>query len=138
MSLIHGLHHVALRAGDFDRSVAFYTDVLGFATKIAWGEKPARAVMLDAGDGNYVEVFERPGDPPATDDPPTVLLHFAIRTHDVDAATERAREAGCRITMEPKDVDIPTTVGPHPTPVRIAFFRGPDNEEIELFQNELT
>jgi catechol 2,3-dioxygenase-like lactoylglutathione lyase family enzyme len=45
---------------DFDRSVAFYTDVLGFTKKIEWGQKPGRAVMLDTGDGNYFELFERP------------------------------------------------------------------------------
>jgi len=132
-----GFHHVAIRAADFDRSVAFYTDTLGFSQKIEWGEAPNRATMLDAGDGNYVEIFERVDQaPPGPDE--HAILHFAFRTDDVDRAIEVARAAGCEVTMEPKGLDIPTTVGPHPVPVRIAFFKGPDGEVIELFKNELT
>ena len=49
-----GFHHVAIRARDFDKSVAFYTAALGFTPKIAWVDKPSRAIMLDTGDGNYL------------------------------------------------------------------------------------
>lgn len=59
-----GFHHVAIRARDFDKSVGFYTDVMGFRRKIGWGQKPGRAVMLDVGDGNYLEIFERPEQAP--------------------------------------------------------------------------
>lgn len=129
-----GFHHLALRVRDFDKSMAFYTQALGFTTRIAWGEKPKRAVMLDVGDGNYLEVFERPDQAPNPDD--GVLLHFALRTKDASAAIERARAAGCVVTIEPKDVTIQSR--PHPTPVRLAFCKGPDGEVIEFFQNELT
>ena len=138
MSTVTGFHHVAIRARDFDKSVAFYTDVLGLTPKIAWGKAPGRAIMLDAGCSCYVEIFERPDQPLADEKDETALLHFALRTDDTDATLARAVDAGCKVTMEAKDVDIPTTLGPHPVPVRIAFFRGPDNEVIELFQNELT
>jgi glyoxylase I family protein len=129
-----GIHHIAIRARDFDRSVAFYTNVLGFTRKIEWGDKPGRAIMLDTGDGNYLEIFERPSQAPATEE--GTLLHFAIRTDNCDAALERARAAGCPVTMEPKSLDIPSRPGP--TPVRIAFFKGPDGEVVEFFQNTLT
>ncbi|MCX5658204.1 MAG: VOC family protein [Planctomycetota bacterium] len=129
-----GFHHIAIRARDFDRSVAFYTTALGFTPKITWGDKPGRAIMLDTGDGNYLEIFERPSQAPATEE--SALLHFALRTSDCDAALERARAAGCPVTMESKSLDIQSKPGP--TPVRIAFFKGPDGEVVELFQNELT
>lgn len=128
-----GFHHVAIRAKDFDKSVAFYTNVLGFTKKITWGDKPGRAIMLDTGDGNYLEIFERPAQ--EWKDSDASILHFAIRTDDCDAAMELARAAGCEITMEPKSLDIGSVP---PTPVRIAFFKGPDGEIIEFFQNELT
>jgi len=129
-----GFHHVAIRARDFDRSVAFDTTTMGFTKKITWGAAPSRAIMLDTGDGNYLEIFERPNQPPIPDE--AVMLHMAFRTTDCDAALARARAAGCEVTMEPRSIDLQSTPGP--TPVRIAFFKGPDGEVIELFQNTLT
>jgi len=128
-----GFHHVAIRAYDFDASVKFYTEALGFTKKIAWGEGPKRAIMLDAGDGNYMEIFANGTNEPK---PEGSILHFALRTSDCDAALERARAAGAEVTMEPKSIDLPSE--PHMTPVRIAFCKGPDGEVIEFFQNELT
>lgn len=128
-----GFHHVAIRAYDFEASIKFYTEALGFTQKIAWGEGEKRAVMLDAGDGNYMEIFANGTDEPK---PEGSIIHFALRTNDCDAALERARAAGAEVTMEPKSLDIPST--PHMTPVRIAFCKGPDGEVIEFFQNELT
>lgn len=143
---VQGLHHAAIRAKDFDASVGFYTDVLGLTPKLTWGEPGKRAVMLDAGKGDYLEVFERPDAPetPAHPEPP--LLHLAFRTDALDATLDAVRAAGCEVTMEPRDVDIQNAdpaAGteshlPGVVPVRIAFFRGPDGEHIELFQNELT
>lgn len=139
-----GFHHVAVKVHDFDKSIGFYTQILGFKEKIRWGERKegqdGRAIMLDTGDGNYLELFaggpatpRTPSSPTAADGP---ILHIAFRTADVDAVVVRARTAGITITMEPKHVDIPSTPGP--TPVRIAFVQGYDGEILELFQNELT
>lgn len=128
-----GFHHVAIRARDFDASVRFYTDALGFAEKIRWGEGDGRAIMLDTGDGNYLEIFAGGrGAAPAEG----AILHFALRTDNCDAAIARARSAGAVVTTEPKDVVIPSR--PSQTPVRLAFCKGPDGEIIEFFQNELT
>ncbi len=127
-----GFHHVAIRTADWAATIAFYTEALGFREKIAWGEMPGRATMLDTGDGNYLEVFEAPDTRP---DLEGAIIHFALRADDCDAALERARRAGAEVTVEPKDVGIPS----HPvTPVRIAFCRGPEGTIIEFFQNEVT
>ncbi len=126
-----GFHHVAIRTRDFDKSFRFYTQVLGFTQAMAWGQAPGRAVMLDTGDGNYLEIFERPTEEWADTD--AAILHMALRTSDCDAAIEKVRAAGMTVTMEPKDIDIDAK--PQMTPVRIAFFKGPDGEIIEFFQN---
>ena len=128
-----GFHHVAIRAFDFDASVRFYTEALGFVEKMRWGEGPKRAIMLDAGDGNYLEIFANgaPGQKPEG-----AILHFALRTTDVDAAIERARAAGAEVTIEPKDVHLQSTPGP--TSIRLAFCKGPDGEVIEFFDSAMT
>ena len=130
-----GFHHVAIRVADFDAAVKFYTEALGFTTKITWGEGNSRAIMLDAGNGDYMEIFAggKAETPPPSEG---AILHFALRTTDCDAALNRARAAGAVVTMEPKSIDIQSK--PHMTPVRIAFCKGPAGEIIEFFQNELT
>jgi glyoxylase I family protein len=133
-----GFHHVAMRVSDFDASVRFYVEALGFKPRISWGEGDKRAVMLDTGDGNYLEVFAggvraaqaAPAKPPAG-----TVLHFALRTGNVDEAVARARRAGAAITVEPKDVDLQSAPV---TKVRIAFCTGPDGETIEFFQSSTT
>lgn len=128
-----GFHHVAIKVADFDATVRFYTEALGFTEKISWGEGDKRAVMLDTGDGNYLEIFAGGPKTPPPDGP---ILHFALRTRDCDAALNRARAAGAVVTMESKSIDMQSR--PHRTPVRIAFCKGPGGEVIEFFQNELT
>ena len=135
-----GFHHIALRAFDFDATLKFYIEGLGFKPAHTWGEdgraggaKDSRAAMLDTGDGNYLEVFAgREGDPSAalTEG---ALIHFAIRTNDVEAALERARSLGAPVTMEPKKVIPPNSA--RPLEFHIAFVTGPNGEVIEFFHN---
>jgi glyoxylase I family protein len=129
-----GFHHVAMRCRDFDKSVKFYSAVLGCEPRITWGETPDRGALLDCGDGNYIELFERPDLPPFSDN--GAIFHFALRTTDTDAATARVRSAGFEITMEPKEINIPGR--PFDVPAKISFFKGPDGESVEFFQNDLT
>jgi glyoxylase I family protein len=126
-----GFHHVAMRVADFDASWAFYVDALGFEPGRTWGEGDSRAAMLDTGDGNYLEIFAGG----AGDQPEGTVIHFALRTDDTDQAIEAARAAGAEVTVEPKDVSIPSDP---PVEARIAFCKGPDGEVIEFFQNETT
>jgi glyoxylase I family protein len=128
-----GFHHVAIRSSNFDQSVKFYTEALGFKEKIRWGEGSKRAIMLDTGDGNYLEIFANGTEGPK---PEGCIIHFALRTDNCDQAVERARSAGALVTIEPKDVVIQSV--PQPTPVRLAFCKGPDGEVIEFFQNQST
>ena len=144
-ALITGLHHVCIKTRDWARTMAFYRDTLGFTEKIAWNLRGTgrRAVMLDTGDGNYVEVFE---DPDYTPSPNGSVIHFALRTAQLDEVAARVRAAGAVITIEPKDVTLATTnpstgsgqAVTGPVLIRIFFCEGPSGETIEFFQNTAT
>jgi glyoxylase I family protein len=123
-----GFHHIAMTVSDFDKSVRFYTEALGFVKDIEWGENDKRAIMLDTGDGNYIELFAggAPGERPKG-----VIEHFALRTANCAAAMKRATDAGAEITMNVTDINIPSNPE---TPVTIGFVKGPDGEIIEFFQ----
>jgi len=131
-SLVTGFHHTAIRVVDFDRTLDFYR-ALGFTLARSWNESPKRAAMLDAGDGNYLEVFEG-GDPDAPSE--GRMIHFALRAADCDLAHASALEAGAKERMAPKDVHLESHQGL--LPIRISFVVAPGGEIIEFFQNDLT
>lgn len=125
---IKGLHHVSITVKDFDATVELYTKGFGFKPSVSWGNADEkRAVMLDMGDGVFLEVFSG-GD---ADQSGGLFAHIALASDDTDADFKRALDAGAGVQMEPKTVALPTEP---PTPVRIAFVTGLDGESIEFFQ----
>jgi glyoxylase I family protein len=125
-----GLHHVAIEASDFDRSLRFYTEGLGFRNVLTFPEEGQTVAMLDTGDATYVELFSGG----SGKSPSGSIFHLALRTADCDKATEQARSAGGTITQEPTNVVLE---GDPPVPIRYSFCEGPDGEQIELFQAEV-
>ena len=133
-----GFHHLALRANDYDATLKFYCEGLGFRRAYGWGEdgrakgeKDSRVALLDTGDGNYLEVFAG-----GTETlPEGVFMHYALRTTDCDSAIERAKQAGATVTMEPKNFTPAHPDEPVHT-FRIGFVRGLNGELIEFFQHE--
>jgi glyoxylase I family protein len=121
-------HHIALRAADFDRTVAFYTHGLGLTLFKSWGEGDGRVCMLDLGDGGCIEIFAR-GE--AAAEPEGEFFHLAIGTSDTDGAYAAAMSAGAVSDKPPYDTTIPCDQGP--LPVRIAFVKGPNGETLEFF-----
>ena len=138
-----GFHHVAIRAVDFDATIRFYTEGLGFRVHHAWSVpgRIDRAAFLDAGDGRFVEVFgpgsivQAEGRRRFPNDEPTegAVLHFCLRVADTDAAFARAIAAGAMGRVEP----ITRRLDDDPfVEVRIAFVAGPSGEVIEFMQSE--
>lgn len=134
MPAVHGFHHVAVHSRCYDESVKFYTEVLGLVRRVEFTLKGRRVSLLDSGGGAYVEVFDRPDRP---DSGASCLVHFALRTREVDEMIDRVRAAGRKITVEPTTLTLDTNIGPKPLTIRIAFLEGPDGESVELF-HELT
>jgi lactoylglutathione lyase len=123
--------HTMLRVGDLERSVNFYTGLLGM--------KELR--RHDVPDGKYTLSFVGYGD----EDSHTVLEltynwgvehyeigtafgHLALGVPDIYAACEKLRAAGAKIAREPGPVKFGTTV--------IAFIEDPDGYKIELIERK--
>lgn len=125
---VRGFHHVSIDSAHFDASVRFYTEVFGFTPRIAWGEGEGRGIMLDTGDGSCLEIFARGQGVQG----PGAWTHIALRTSDCPATLARARAFGAEVILDLKEICIPGR--PVELPARIAFVKGPDGEEIELFE----
>ncbi len=128
----YGFHHLALRVRDIEKSVDFYTQVLGFKEVMRfphpWDKGIKQISMLDTGDGNYLEIFS---DAPASTRPDGAFFHVAFRVDDVDALYERVKASGARVAREPGNVLLG---GESPSTLRVVFFNGPDGEELEFCQ----
>lgn len=128
MQNITGIHHIALKARgieEYNKVVSFYKDILGLTEVRRWGENHSSAVMLCTGSG-MLEIFANAETLPQE----SVIRHIAFSCNDVDLLIEKVKNAGYEITIEPKDIKIPSVP---PFPARIAFCKGPLNEEIEFF-----
>lgn len=119
--------HTMLRVGDLDRSIAFYTGVLGM--------KLLR--RRDYPDGKFTLAFLGYGD---EDEQPAIELtynwgvdkyelgsgygHIALEVDDVHQATAEIKARGGRILREAGPMNAGTTI--------IAFVADPDGYPIEL------
>jgi glyoxylase I family protein len=134
-SVVDGLHHVSLRVRDMERSMELYREILGLSVIVAFDLNGNRFAMLEAGSGRYIELVETGADtrPAAEAD---VFWHLAFRSRNLEESLESVRAFGCEITRPITPLELMNRIGERPFPVRVAFFRGPDGEEIELIEDE--
>ena len=128
-TFIKGTHHIAIRpkgSEAFQKTMMFYTEVLGLPIVRTWGEGENLGAMVSTGD-SMMEITSNGRDVPTTG----AVYHFALATDDVDAVVEKVREAGYEITQEPRDAVIESDPA---YPIRIAFCAGPTGESIEFFE----
>jgi lactoylglutathione lyase len=121
--------HTMLRVGDLQRSVAFYTGVLGM-TLLRTTERPEQKYSLafvgygDESEGAVLELTHNHG----VDryDLGTAYGHIAIEVPDAAAACAAVRAKGGEVTREAGPVKGGSTV--------IAFVQDPDGYKIELIE----
>ena len=138
-----GFHHVAIRAVDFDETIRFYTEGLGFQVHYRFSvpERIDRAAFLDAGDGRFIEVFgdgsivQSEGRRRFPNEEPVegAVLHFCLRVADVEASYAKALAAGAHSRVAPRTSRLGEDP---PVEVRIAFVTGPNGEVIEFLRSE--
>lgn len=146
------LHHVSLFVSNLEASVEFYTAGLGLTVREEFddiiGVRPTHkfpfevaSVFLECGDGRYVELH--PAGDAEMAEPGFPMNHLAFAVVDVDAAYERALDAGAvpfGFSLPGEDwngapLDVVMS-GKNPEPMRMAFLKGPSSELIELYQEE--
>ena len=124
------LLHTMLRVGDLDRSLRFYTEVLGMRL-ISRREYPAgRFTLAFLGYGQNPEHAEleltHNWDTTAYE-VGTGYGHIALGTDDLASDVERIRGSGGKVTREPGPMKGGSTI--------IAFVEDPDGYKIELIDN---
>ena len=59
-----------------------------------------------------------------------------MRTDHLEKSLEAAVNAGCEVVILIRPLDLQNDVTQKSWPVRVAFFRGPDGELIELLEDK--
>lgn len=123
------LLHTMLRVSNLEKSIGFYTDILGMTLlrRKDFPDGKFTLVFLGYGDEAENTVLELTHNWEAGEyDLGTGYGHIAIGVDDVYAACERIRQAGGVIVREPGPMMHGTTV--------LAFVEDPDGYKIELLE----
>jgi lactoylglutathione lyase len=125
------LLHTMLRVGDLQRSIDFYTQVLGMKL-LRTTERPEQKYSLAfVGYGNnpeHAEIELTYNHGVESYELGTAYGHIAIGVADVYSACDKIRNSGGAVTREPGPVKGGTTV--------IAFVTDPDGYKIELIERD--
>ncbi|WP_286270843.1 SMU1112c/YaeR family gloxylase I-like metalloprotein [Thalassotalea hakodatensis] len=126
--VLKGIHHVAIICADYQRTKAFYVDILGLEiiAENYRAERQSYKLDLALPDGSQLEIFsfanapKRPSYPEAQG-----LRHLAFRVDSVEQTALLLTKKG--IEVEPIRVD-------EFTGKPFTFFSDPDELPIEIYQ----
>ncbi|ENM5849200.1 lactoylglutathione lyase [Vibrio mimicus] len=127
----HRILHTMLRVGDLDKSIEFYTQVMGM-TLLRKNENTEYKYTLaflgygDESQGAVIELTYNWG--VAEYEKGNAYGHIAIGVDDIYATCDITKASGGIVTREPGPVKGGTT--------HIAFVKDPDGYMIELIQNK--
>ncbi len=123
------LLHTMLRVGDLQRSLTFYTEILGM-TLLRQKEYPEGEFTLAflgyGNEKNHTALELTYNWETSHYDLGSGFGHLAIEVDDVHKATEKIRAAGGKIIREPGPMNAGATL--------LAFVADPDGYEIELLE----
>ncbi|WP_350317042.1 VOC family protein [Pectobacterium aroidearum] len=122
------VHHIAVIASDYERSKAFYCDVLGFTLNHEVYRDARQSWKGDLSlNGCYtIELFSFPHSPARVSRPEACgLRHLAFAVADVEQAVASLEQSG--VICEPVRIDPETQQ-------RFTFFSDPDGLPLELYE----
>jgi lactoylglutathione lyase len=123
--------HTMIRVGDLQRSIAFYTEVLGMKVlrHKDYPEGRFTNVFVGYGDESREAVIELTHNwDTKSYDPGTGFGHVAVEVDDAHRACEEVKRRGGKVTREAGPMKHGTTV--------IAFVEDPDGYKIEFVQKK--
>jgi glyoxylase I family protein len=128
MQFLKSIHHIAIISSDYEKSKAFYTEILGFKIEREVYREARNSYKLDLSlNGRYcIELFSFP-DPPARPSRPeaTGLRHIAFEVDNLDEAIAHLQNK----LIYPEPIRIDEFTGK-----RFTFFADPDQLPIELYE----
>ncbi len=128
MIQINRVHHIAIICSDYERSLEFYKNVLGFTVLAEHYREESKGFKTDLALGNeyVIELFSVPSPPARLTHPEAVgLRHLAFEVDDVDKEAKELERLG--IEYEPIRIDGYTNR-------RFMFFQDPDGQALELYE----
>ncbi len=126
---IKRIHHIAILTDDYNKSKAFYTEVLGFEIILETYREARQSYKLDlAINGQYqIELFSFPEYKERNSFPESKgLRHLAFEVEDVDASVIELRSKG----VDVQDVRVDEITGK-----RFAFFYDPNGQPLEVYES---
>jgi len=126
--MLNRVHHIAVICSDYEKSKAFYTEVLGLEIirEIYREERQSYKLDLALNDQYIIELFSFPSPPKRPSRPEgTGLRHIAFEVNDLNTAIEELKNKN--LICEPVRVD-------ETTGKRFTFFSDPDDLPIELYE----
>lgn len=122
------LHHIALICSDYERSKAFYTELLGLRIirEVYRPGRRSRKLDLALGEEYVLELFSFPDPPPRPSHPEACgLRHLAFAVTDIEKTIAELGQKG--IGTEPLRTD-------EHTGKRFTFFADPDGLPLEIYE----
>ena len=125
---LNKVHHIAIIASDYARSLDFYTNVLGLSVVAEnyRAERDSYKTDLALNDEYIIELFSFPNPPARVSRPEaTGLRHLAFEVDDIDEAIR---------DLDAKGVSHETIRTDEYTGKRFVFFEDPDKLPIEFYE----
>lgn len=125
---VERIHHIAIICSDYEKSKAFYTQILGFTIKqeIYRAERQSYKLDLMLNEEYIIELFSFPNPPQRASRPEaTGLRHLALAVKNIEESIAFLQSK--QIETEPIRIDEFTNK-------KFTFLSDPDNLPIEIYE----